>query len=55
MKLLELKGEESKANHSLPHVAKVKTGWNYIFTPYVLIVWCLIKNKDNFNISSMKV
>jgi hypothetical protein len=37
-----------EANHS-PSSAEIKNAWSYTSTsPHVFMVWCLIKQKDNF-------
>jgi hypothetical protein len=39
-----------EADHSPPPSAKVKNTRNYTSTPpYVFMVWCLIKHRDNFS------
>jgi hypothetical protein len=44
---VKLPGRE--ANHSPPPSAKVKNAWSYICAPpYVFMVWCIIKHRDNF-------
>jgi hypothetical protein len=43
------KPPEREFNHSFPSAAEFKNAWMYTLSPpYVLIVWCLIKQRDNF-------
>jgi len=38
-------------DHLLPSSAEVKKAWSYILsTPYVYMVWCLVKHRDNFTL-----
>jgi hypothetical protein len=39
----------AETDDTSPSSAEVKSAWSYTFTPlYVLMGWCLIKQKDNF-------
>jgi hypothetical protein len=46
---LGVKRPGSEADHSPPPSAEVKNAWSYTSTPqYVLMAWCLVKQKDKF-------
>jgi hypothetical protein len=39
---------ECEPDHSPPSSTKVRNWWSYTFTPpYIFLVWCLIKPKNN--------
>jgi hypothetical protein len=45
---LGVKRLDREADHSPPSSAKVKNAWSYTSTPpYVFLVWCLVKHRDN--------
>jgi hypothetical protein len=38
-----------EADNPCPSSAKVKNAWSYTSTPpYIFMVWCLVKNIENF-------
>jgi hypothetical protein len=46
---LGVKRLEREADHSPPSSAEVKHAWSYTsIPPYVFMVWCLVKHRDNF-------
>jgi hypothetical protein len=46
---LEVKRPGREADHSPLSSAEVKNAWSYNSTPwYVIMVWCLVKHRDNF-------
>jgi hypothetical protein len=38
---------ENKVGQSPSTTSEVKNAWSHISTPYVFVVWCLIKHRDN--------
>jgi hypothetical protein len=40
-----------EANHLPPSSAEVKNAWRYTSTPQYVMVWCLVKHRDNFTLS----
>jgi len=41
---------DGRGDHSSPSSVGVKNTWSCTSTaPYVFMVWCLIKHRDNFN------
>jgi hypothetical protein len=53
---LVAKRPERESDHSPPSSAEVKNAWSYTSTPQrVFMVWCLVKHKDNFTLSSIDV
>jgi hypothetical protein len=44
-----VKRQVYESDNSPPSNAELKNAWIYISTtPYVLMMWCLIKHRDNF-------
>jgi len=53
---LEVKRLRREADHSPPPNAEVKNAWSYTSTsPYVFMVYCLVKHRDNFTFFTSKV
>jgi len=47
--LKRVKRQGCEVDQSPPSGAEIKNAWSYIFTPpYIFMVWCLIKHRDNF-------
>jgi len=43
-----VKRPEREANHSPSSSAEVKNTWRYTSTPPYVMLWCLVKHRDNF-------
>jgi hypothetical protein len=46
-----VKRPRREADHSPPSRAEFKNTWSYTSTPpYIFMIWCLVKQKDAFNL-----